>query len=97
MLSGKSVPIVKAPSGQISNAPTNIMEEGEVYAIETFASTGRGHVSDEGECSHYMKDANAHFVALRLKSAKDLLKTIDEVRFSNSCSRDVLETSYWPV
>ncbi|PHJ26077.1 methionine type ii [Cystoisospora suis] len=75
---GKSVPIVKAPSGHISNAPTNIMEEGEVYAIETFASTGRGHVSDEGECSHYMKDANAHFVALRLKSAKDLLKTIDE-------------------
>ncbi|PFH32447.1 putative methionine aminopeptidase 2 [Besnoitia besnoiti] len=75
---GKAVPIVKAASGQMSNAPTNFMEEGEVYAIETFASTGRGHVTEEGECSHYMKDANAHFAALRLKSAKDLLKVIEE-------------------
>nr|PUA85998.1 putative methionine aminopeptidase 2 [Toxoplasma gondii TgCATBr9] len=75
---GKSVPIVKAPGGQTSHAPSNIMEEGEVYAIETFASTGRAHVSEENDCSHYMKDAHAQFAALRLKSAKDLLKVIDD-------------------
>jgi hypothetical protein len=28
---------------------------GEFYAIETFGSTGRGWVVEEGECSHYMK------------------------------------------
>jgi len=32
---GKSVPIVK-------NSETHVMEEGEMYAIETFASTGKG-------------------------------------------------------
>ena len=29
------------------------MEEGEYYAIETFGSTGRGRVVEEGACSHY--------------------------------------------
>lgn len=29
------------------------MEEGEYYAIETFGSTGRGRVIEEGACSHY--------------------------------------------
>eukprot|EP01053_Blabericola_migrator_P001461 Blabericola_migrator_1__1460@NODE_1385_length_4665_cov_90_290126_g927_i0_p1_GENE_NODE_1385_length_4665_cov_90_290126_g927_i0NODE_1385_length_4665_cov_90_290126_g927_i0_p1_ORF_typecomplete_len442_score97_89Peptidase_M24/PF00557_24/5_1e39_NODE_1385_length_4665_cov_90_290126_g927_i032454570 len=43
----KSLPIVKTDT-------TEKMEEGEVYAIETFASTGRGKVEDEGVCSHYM-------------------------------------------
>lgn len=37
---GKSVPIVKG--GDQSK-----MEEGEVYAIETFGSTGRGYVRDD--------------------------------------------------
>lgn len=32
------------------------MEEGELYAIETFGSTGKGYVKEEGDCSHYMKD-----------------------------------------
>ena len=46
---GKSVPPCKTNS--------NVkMEEGEVYAIETFGSTGKGFARDEGECSHYMKD-----------------------------------------
>ena len=35
---GKSVPIVGG------NGDTTRMEEGEFYAIETFGSTGRGHV-----------------------------------------------------
>lgn len=45
---GKSVPIVK------SDDQTK-MEEGEYFAIETFGSTGRGHVVESGECSHYAK------------------------------------------
>ena len=31
------------------------MEEGEIYAIETFGSTGRGYVVEDMEYSHYMK------------------------------------------
>lgn len=41
---GKSVPIVK------SNDQTK-MEEGEIYAIETFGSTGKGYVRDDVSCS----------------------------------------------
>ncbi|KAL8455062.1 hypothetical protein Emag_001087 [Eimeria magna] len=74
---GKSVPIVKC--GQHSQAEINRMEEGEVYAIETFASTGKGWVTDDGSCSHYMKNFEAGFVPLRLKTTKELLKLIDEV------------------
>lgn len=43
---GKSVPIVN--TGSMIK-----MEEGEIYAIETFASTGKGVVAEGGECSHY--------------------------------------------
>ncbi len=66
----KSVPIVK------SNDQTK-MEEGEVYAIETFGSTGNGYVRDEGECSHYAKRSDAPNVALRLSSAKTVLNVIN--------------------
>jgi hypothetical protein len=49
------------------------------YAIETFGSTGRGHVLEDGECSHYMKDfeSDGKFRPLRTKGAKDLLRHID--------------------
>jgi len=46
---GKSVPIHK-------NDDDTKMEEGEMYAIETFASTGKGMVFKTGECSHYMME-----------------------------------------
>jgi methionyl aminopeptidase len=46
---GKTVPIVK-------NNSREKMEEGELYAIETFGSTGKGYVWEDGECSHYMRD-----------------------------------------
>ncbi len=32
------------------------MCEGELYAIETFGSTGKGYVWEDGETSHYMRD-----------------------------------------
>ncbi|KAL2178083.1 peptidase M24, structural domain-containing protein [Thermothelomyces heterothallicus CBS 202.75] len=65
----KSVPIVK------SNDTTK-MEEGDVFAIETFGSTGNGYVHEEGEVSHYAKRTDAPKVDLRLSSAKSLLNVI---------------------
>ena len=68
---GKSVPIVKG-------GPQTRMEEGELYAIETFGSTGKGVVLDAPDCSHYMKEFDAPARALRNPKAKALLKFIDE-------------------
>ncbi|KAJ1326455.1 type II methionyl aminopeptidase [Microdochium nivale] len=65
----KSVPIVK------SNDQTK-MEEGDVFAIETFGSTGNGFVVDQGECSHYAMRSDAPKVDLRLSSAKNILNVI---------------------
>ena len=41
------------------------MQEGEFFAIETFGSTGRGHVHDDMETSHYMKNFDVTNVAVR--------------------------------
>lgn len=68
---GKSVPIVRG-------GETTRMEEGEIYAIETFGTTGRGWVVEDLECSHYMKNFNAPHVPLRLPSAKKLLAHINK-------------------
>ncbi|XXH04207.1 Phospholipid metabolism protein [Hypoxylon texense] len=65
----KSVPIVKS-------ADNTKMEEGDVFAIETFGSTGNGYVHDEGEVSHYALRSDAPKVDLRLSSAKSLLNVI---------------------
>ncbi|OQS02276.1 methionine aminopeptidase [Thraustotheca clavata] len=67
---GKSVPIVKT-------AEDTKMEEGEIFAIETFGSTGRGFVVEDGECSHYAKAFDAPHVPLRLPRAKKLLSHIN--------------------
>lgn len=66
----KSVPIVK------SNDQTK-MEEGDVFAIETFGSTGNGYVRDDMEVSHYAKRGEAT-APLRLDSAKKLLNVINK-------------------
>ena len=68
---GKSVPIVKG-------GDATRMEEGEFYAIETFGSTGRGHVVEDLECSHYMKNFHAPHVPLRMPRAKKLLSHINK-------------------
>lgn len=68
---GKSVPIVKMQTNEK-------MEEGETYAIETFGSTGKGIVRDEMETSHYALVPDAPKVALRVSSAKSLLRTIEK-------------------
>ncbi|KAL3468285.1 methionine aminopeptidase [Aspergillus heterothallicus] len=68
---GKSVPIVKG-------GDQTKMEEGEVFAIETFGSTGKGYVRDDMETSHYALIPNAPQVPLRLSSAKNLLNVINK-------------------
>ncbi|KAI0334393.1 peptidase M24A methionine aminopeptidase [Cubamyces sp. BRFM 1775] len=68
---GKSVLLVK-------NDDQTKMEEGEYFAIETFGSTGRGKVIEQGECSHYARIMDAPHVPLRLTSAKSLLKSINK-------------------
>lgn len=65
----KSVPAVKAND-------TTKMEEGDVFAIETFGSTGNGRVHDQTDVSHYALRSDAPNVDLRLSSAKSLLNTI---------------------
>ena len=68
---GKSVPIVKTSSQEK-------MEEGEVFAIETFGSTGKGIVVEDVNCSHYMKVFDAPVVPLRMNAAKALLSFINK-------------------
>ena len=68
---GKSVPIVKG--GEATR-----MEEGEVFAIETFGSTGKGYVREDLECSHYMKNFDVGHIPLRLPKAKQLLHFINK-------------------
>ena len=68
---GKSVPIVKG-------GESTRMEEGELYAIETFGSTGKGYVREDMECSHYMKNFDVGHVPLRLPRAKQLLSFINK-------------------
>lgn len=67
---GKSVPIVRGRE-------MTRMEEGEYFAIETFGSTGKGYVNEDGDCSHYMKRADAGHVALRTAASKSLLAHIN--------------------
>ncbi|WFD31147.1 methionyl aminopeptidase [Malassezia sp. CBS 17886] len=68
----KSVPIVAMPNLDVK------MAEGETFAIETFGSTGRGYVVDQGDCSHYGRVRNPPHVPLRVNSARQLLYTINK-------------------
>ena len=67
---GKSVPIVKG-------SEATKMSEGEVFAIETFGSTGRGHVIEDLECSHYMRNKDCLDAPVRNDKAKSLMKWLD--------------------
>ena len=68
---GKSVPIVKTDE-------TTRMDEGELFAIETFGTTGKGTVYEAPDCSHYMKNFDiGDDVPLRNPKAKALLAEIN--------------------
>ncbi|KIW44125.1 methionine aminopeptidase, type II [Exophiala oligosperma] len=69
---GKSIPFVK-------NSDTTKMEEGEVFAIETFGTTGRGYIYDDAGIYGYgLKEDAPLKVSLPLASARRLHKTIRE-------------------
>ncbi|KIW88919.1 methionine aminopeptidase, type II [Cladophialophora bantiana CBS 173.52] len=69
---GKSIPFVK-------NSDQTKMEEGEVFAIETFGTTGRGYVRDDVGIYGYGLNHDAPLaVPLPLASARRLHKTIRE-------------------
>lgn len=69
---GKSVPI-------IDNGDQTKMEDGEVFAIETFGSiNGKGYVYEDYECSHYMKNFDAPRVPLKSSKARQLLTHLDK-------------------
>lgn len=71
---GKTVPIVK-------NDDQTKMEEGELYAIETFGSTGKGYVREDLETSHYALNFDLPpnpLSAVRSSSARRLYSVIKE-------------------
>lgn len=67
----KQVPFVKTRT-------TQRMEEGDVFAIETFGSTGKAYVRDDVGVYGYGRNEHASAADLHHASAKSLLKTIDE-------------------
>ncbi|KAJ9647089.1 hypothetical protein H2199_002075 [Coniosporium tulheliwenetii] len=67
----KQVPFVKTRT-------TQRMEEGDVFAIETFGSTGKAYVRDDVGVYGYGRNEHASAAGLHHSSAKSLLKTIDE-------------------
>lgn len=67
---GKQIPFVRHDSPQR-------MEDGEVFAIETFGSTGRGYLRDDAGVYGYGRQKDVSAAHVRLSSAKALLKTID--------------------
>ncbi|KUL85924.1 hypothetical protein ZTR_06365 [Talaromyces verruculosus] len=68
---GKQVPFIKSKD-------QTKMEEGEVFAIETFGTTGKGYMMDGPGVYGYSKEADARNVHLPLASARALLKTINQ-------------------
>ena len=82
---GKSVPIV-------ANGDTTRMVEHEMYAIETFGSTGEGYVREEGECSHYMQNyTDKRKVPLKQAKSRSLYSHINKTFSSLAFCRRWLE------
>lgn len=67
----KQVPFVKTQTNQR-------MEEGDVFAIETFGTTGKAYMYDDVGVYGYGRNEHVSAAGLHYASAKSLLKTIDE-------------------
>ena len=67
----KQVPFVKTQTSQR-------MEEGDVFAIETFGSTGKAWLRDEPGVYGYGRNEHVSAAGLHHASAKSLLRTIDD-------------------
>jgi methionyl aminopeptidase len=80
----KQVPFAKTKS-------TQRMEEGEVFAIETFGSTGKAYMRDDIGVYGYGRNEHVRATGLHHASAKALLKLIDENFGTLVFSRNYLE------
>ncbi|KAK3724048.1 hypothetical protein LTR37_001170 [Vermiconidia calcicola] len=67
---GKQIPFVRSNN-------RDKMEEGEVFAIETFGSTGKGYLRDDIGVYGYGRQADVSSANVQSSAAKTLLKTID--------------------
>jgi methionyl aminopeptidase len=63
----KSLPNIAVPHG-------SILEEGEAYALETFATTGTGSVHETGQ--HYIFSLNPTRTPLRNRGARDIVRLV---------------------
>tara|TARA_B100001758_G_C18400292_1_gene608575 strand:+ start:1455 stop:2408 length:954 start_codon:yes stop_codon:yes gene_type:complete len=65
------------------------MLEGEYYAIETFASTGKGSAREGHECSHYMLNYNVDYknIPLSKKEQKFLVQIENQFGTLAFCNR----------
>ena len=68
---GKQVPFIKTKT-------TQRMEESEVFAIETFGSTGKAYLRNDIGVYGYGRNEHVSAAGLHQASARSLLKTIDE-------------------
>lgn len=80
----KQIPFVKTKTSQR-------MEEGDVFAIETFGTTGKGYLRDDVGIYGYGRNEHASTSGLNIASAKSLLKTIDQNFGTIPFSRSYLE------
>lgn len=67
----KQVPFIKTQTAQR-------MEEGDIFAIETFGTTGKGYLRDDEGIYGYGRNEHVSAAGLHYASAKSLLKTIDD-------------------
>lgn len=99
-LSGHSIAPFKIHSHNtvpiVSNNDQIKMLEGEVYAIETFGTTGRGYIEEKGDCSHFMKDWEIPAVPLRHKGSKNLLNFINRQFGTLAFCRRWIHDEYGP-
>jgi len=88
---GKSVPICKNCGDQTK------MEEGDVFAIETFGTTGTGLVHDDLETSHYMKAPEMPATGIRGgPKARELLTFLDKHYSTMAFARRWLDQAPYP-
>jgi methionyl aminopeptidase len=62
----------------VASKTSKRMEEGDIFAIETFGTTGKGILRDDVGVYGYGRNENVSTAGLHHASAKSLLKTIDE-------------------
>ncbi|MHA1729460.1 MAG: type II methionyl aminopeptidase [Promethearchaeota archaeon] len=64
--SGKSIPCISTPTG-------DLIEKGEVFAVEVFATNGEGHVHNRNDSYIFSLNPSVKRIQLRRKSAKKVL------------------------